>query len=164
MLVLFGRGRLVEAAQTAGPVDVRDSGAFDEDLLDVGALEQIGQRPVLGERPGDSSDHLAGVAECSLVTDVGAALVLLHRSRDHLPDRVDIGVGVEALLLDELQRPAADVEIGVAALTHAATSGTKRSTHRSRAFRNRPLPTRVPSHAARSTTSSLGMKPNDAGW
>jgi hypothetical protein len=170
LTVLALAGRSGQPAKPARGIEVRDPGALEEDLLDIGTGDQLGQRTEIGDRPQDAADHLARVAEWNLVAEVGAALVLVHSAMNLSPHFVEITLGPEPTTLDPNEGVTPDAVVRVGTRGHRSMTGTR--ARRLAAARDRlavkargaifaantatalaygPLGTRVPDQAAAST-------------
>src|SRR5690606_516208 len=94
--------------------------------------------------------HSGGIGEGATTTQMGPALVFLHRLSDQGFDPRPVA-SVDVLFLDEGDRPSAYLLVGVA---HSRASSANRATPR----RNGPLPTTEPAQADSSTRLSSGRK------
>ena len=90
-VLVLGR-RLGQAVQPSGGVEIRHAGALDEDLLHVGARQQVGERAQIRDRPQHAMHHRGGVTERNLLTRPRLAFVVLDRA-------LDLGVHFGQLLL-----------------------------------------------------------------
>jgi hypothetical protein len=122
VLTLAGRRR--QAAQPPRRVEIRHTRTLEEDLLDVGAGDQLRQRSEVGDRLQDPADHLARITEWYLVAEVRAALILVDGTMDLGLHLVEITLGSEPPSLDANEGIAADAVVGVGADSHRATTGT----------------------------------------
>src|SRR5690606_29338750 len=139
---------LVESSKTPTRVEIRDPAAFDEDLLEVGARQELGQWPVIGDGTNDPLDHLRRVGQGPSSPHVRPTLIFAHGIAYQFTHLEAIR-GVHSHLLQQADRPPPDLLVGVA---HNPTSSTNFATART----NGPLATGAPAQVASSTRLSSG--------
>ena len=105
-------GGIGDTLQAAGSIDVGDPRPLDEDLFDVTAGKQLGERTVVGDGSEYSLNHVVRVGQGPALPQVGPPLVILHCSGDDSPDLGDIARGVEPQILNGRNHDPANLLIG----------------------------------------------------
>ena len=174
--ILGRRGRLHQRLEPAVGPDVRDPVALDEDLLDVGRLDQLGHRPESGDRLPQPLHHALGIPQRHGVAGVGGSLVVGDGGSGDLPDGVGVGGRAQLALLDRLGDATAELVVDAQRLSSAtetssgpvgiavatATDPTNPARERSRRTKP-PRRTTSPCHDALRTLLSVGRNVSVAG-
>jgi hypothetical protein len=95
MAVLRLARRLIEPAQTPTGVEIGRTPALNEDLLDIVAPKNLGERTEFGNRPEHSVHHVSRVVKGAALAEMCPRLVLIDRTADEGQNPIPVGDGID---------------------------------------------------------------------
>jgi hypothetical protein len=116
-ILVFGRW-FGQTTQTPAAIEVRNPRAFDEDLLYIGAGEQISQRAEIGDGSQYPAHHRLRVPERDLLAESGVALIIVYCAFDLAMHLGELSIRLQSTPLDAGNRIVADDVVGIQASRH----------------------------------------------